>query len=578
MQLRIGKAGGRDFSVDAQELVTGRTCIIAQSGAGKSWSIAVLCEKMCEAGIGFCLIDTEGEYYSLKEKFDNIWWVGAEGADSECEDIEMDYDIERVNLKHLMERAVAESRPVIFDVSEVDMIPRVTRLVNILYDVSTEQRKPYLLIVEEADKFIPQSKDSIKKIEEISRRGRKRGLGLLVATQRPAIVTKNVLSQCNNQIIGKLSIENDLKAVGLFFSSKQEVEELTTLTPGDFFVMGTVTHEKTKMRFGKRLTKHRGLTPLLEEKEITSETVPEDEPEDEVSFKLDSDAAIDDGAKKETGSVSPAEPVDNKPPEQKSKKRKPRAKSSIDAKGGKNCIVPTLSRDEVLDLAYSRLKKRRFGIGTDERLIAAELSFRPVYFVLVRYIKSRIIRSGSTIENSFFLDGLTGDCVDIAGGIAFRRCFSEYVGLDEDSILVLDGMPLAGETSVEIEARTRFPRKAVEKAVASLLERKLLTNGEAVGESGEIKYVPLVKRRLPALSTRIVKTDFRFGLPEEGEVIEEAVQKDDIRTILKAIEPTSEIVEFKTFYYPIYEIRIAADHEEKTVSIDALAGKEVRWI
>lgn len=582
MQLKVGKAGGRDFGIDAQELVTGRTCIIAQSGAGKSWSIAVLCEKMCEAEIGFCLIDTEGEYYSLKEKFDKIWWIGAEGADAECEDIEMDYDIERVNLKHLMERAVAESRPVIFDVSEVDMIPRVTRLVNILYDVSTEQRKPYLLIVEEADKFIPQSKDSIKKIEEISRRGRKRGLGLLVATQRPAIVTKNVLSQCNSQIIGKLSIENDLKAVGLFFSSKQEVEELTTLAPGDFFVMGTITHEKTKMRFGRRLTKHRGLTPLLEEKIITSETVPEDEPEpeDEISFRLDSDAVIDDSdnVKNEAKPAPAAEPAgESKPPAEKSKKKRPRSKSSVDIKGGKNCIMPVLTRDEVLDTAYSRLKKRRFGIGKEERLISAEIFYRPVFYVLVRYIKSRILRSGSTLETSFFLDGLTGDCVDIAGGIEFRRCFSEYIGLDEDSIIVIDGMPLAGETSVEIEARTRFPRKAVDKAVASLLERKLITNGEAVGESGEIKYVPLVKRRLPALATRIVTTDFRFGLPDEGEVIEEIVRKDDVRTILKAIEPTSEIVEFKAFYYPVYEIKIAASHEEKTVYIDALKGKEVRW-
>ncbi len=578
MQLKIGKAGGRDFGVDAQELVTGRTCIIAQSGAGKSWSIAVLCEKMCGADIGFCLIDTEGEYYSLKEKFDKIWWIGAEGADSEVEDIEMDYDIERVNLKHLMERAVAESRPVIFDVSEVDMVPRVTRLVNILYDVSTEQRKPYLLIVEEADKFIPQSRDSIKKIEEISRRGRKRGLGLLVATQRPAIVTKNVLSQCNNQIIGKLSIENDLRAVGLFFSSKQEVEELTTLSPGDFFVMGTITHEKTKMRFGKRLTRHRGLTPLLEEKVITSETVPEDEPEteDEISFRLDSDAIIDEDVK---GELEPGikPPEDNREtPAVKSKKKKARPKSNMNIKGGKNCIMPALTRDEVLDIAYSGLKKRRFGIGTDERLISAEIFFRPVFYVLVKYIRSRIMRTGSTQETSFFLDGITGDCIDISGGIEFRHCFSEYLGLDEDAIIVIDGMPVSGETSVEIEARTRFPRKAVDKAVSYLLERKLVTNGESIGESGEIKYVPLAKQRLPRLGTRIVKTEFRFEIPAEGEVVEEIVQKDDVRTILKAIEPTSEIVEFKAFYYPVYEIRIASDHEEKTIFIDALKGKEVR--
>ncbi|WP_243671155.1 ATP-binding protein [Methanoculleus chikugoensis] len=61
MEIVIGKDGDRDVAVDAQELVTGRTCIIAQSGAGKSWSIAVICEQLLQARVGgFCLIDTEG--------------------------------------------------------------------------------------------------------------------------------------------------------------------------------------------------------------------------------------------------------------------------------------------------------------------------------------------------------------------------------------------------------------------------------------------------------------------------------------------------------------------------------------
>ena len=68
MELVIGKDGDHDVAVDAQELVTGRTCIIAQSGAGKSWGIAVICEQLLQARIGFCLVDTEGEH-SLAERF-----------------------------------------------------------------------------------------------------------------------------------------------------------------------------------------------------------------------------------------------------------------------------------------------------------------------------------------------------------------------------------------------------------------------------------------------------------------------------------------------------------------------------
>ncbi|MDD1656571.1 MAG: ATP-binding protein, partial [Methanomicrobiales archaeon] len=255
MQLAIGSAGGHDVAIDAQELVTGRTCLIAQSGAGKSWAIAVLCERLCAAGIGFCIVDTEGEYFSLKDRYP-IQWVG---TDDKC-----DQNIQKLDVREFFTRAVVNGTPVIFDVSEVEMREKVTTLAEALYEIESLLKIPYLLILEEADKFIPQSKDSLKKIEEISRRGRKRGLGLLVATQRPAIVNKNVLSQCNNQMLGKLSIENDLRAVDLFFSSREEVESLATLEPGEFFVMGRFLRERTRMRFGRRETAHRGVTPPLQ--------------------------------------------------------------------------------------------------------------------------------------------------------------------------------------------------------------------------------------------------------------------------------------------------------------------------
>ena len=57
--LNIAKARGKNFWVKAQELVTGRTAVIAQTGAGKSWTIGVICEQLCKSNIGFCIIDTE---------------------------------------------------------------------------------------------------------------------------------------------------------------------------------------------------------------------------------------------------------------------------------------------------------------------------------------------------------------------------------------------------------------------------------------------------------------------------------------------------------------------------------------
>ena len=58
IQLLLGKSNKKDILIDAQELVTGRTCVIGQSGSGKSYLIAVLCEKLLSNKIAFCIIDT----------------------------------------------------------------------------------------------------------------------------------------------------------------------------------------------------------------------------------------------------------------------------------------------------------------------------------------------------------------------------------------------------------------------------------------------------------------------------------------------------------------------------------------
>ena len=598
MEIIVGKANGRDFGINAQELVTGRTCIIAQSGAGKSWTIAVLCEQLCRYHIGFCLIDTEGEYFSLKDRFD-LTWIGADDA---C-----DYDIERVDgLKEIVRDSMLTGIPVIYDVSEVEMTEKVTRLADILYDLATEERKPYLMIVEEADKFIPQSRDSIKKIEEISRRGRKRGLGLMVATQRPAIVTKNVLSQCNNQIIGKLSIENDLKAVDLFFGSKREVEELSSLNPGDFFIMGGLTREKTRMRFGKRETKHRGLTPVLAPRSPDPVQSYVDEGDDvdgvpeprEPAVPAEA-AAPENAAQQPDGvSVESEQSPDTKPTERVAAKRKPdsppvssgqveQSEAKVEKKTKpkpltrvrrKKTASPLeertlplrIGRDEALNIAGGR-KRKVLPFTKSERLVSAELVYWPLCLFHVRYISGKIRKT--TQETSFIVDATQGRCADIADGLRFRACFSDYIGLSEDAIRVLDTFSISGETAAEIEAETRLTPDVVEDAIQELSKKKLITASQMAGER-EV-WVPLVRHGMPRLGTGMVRLPAALESLDGGTVLERAVHEQDIRTILKVTQPTAEIIACQLFCCPVYEVKVSSPAGERTVYIDGFMGKNV---
>jgi len=532
MELAIGRAGEREIAVDAQELVTGRTCIIAQSGAGKSWGIAVLCERLLQERVGFCLIDTEGEYSSLRDRFPLLWI----GSGNDC-----DVDIGRANLRELMQSAICSRSAVIFDVSETNMQEQVVLLADVLYDLESELKKPFLLIVEEADKFIPQSGTSIKKIEEISRRGRKRGLGLLVATQRPSLVTKNVLSQCNSQIIGKLSIENDLKAVSLFFSSRKEVEELADLEPGEFFVMGGLSREKVKMRFGQRLCEHRGLTPRLTP---APPVMPAALPETRTPPKSDPPRESDPPPK--------SDPVDVKPP----------------ASG--EAVVPVLLREEALDIAMARRKRRFFLLEPEERIVSGVLVYRPLHRVEVRYIGGLIRKATRTA--SFVIDGETGSVVEVDRGLTVRPGFSELLGLDEAAVKVVTGLANGGSTQIEIEAETRLAPDVVKKALKSLTKAKLITEMKTMGDA--VVYVPLLAEEIPALSALRRGADLPME-PFRGTRPGAKVTEASFRTVLKGLEPTAEIVDFQTIYYPVYAIRFVSEHGERSIVLDGCTGKEL---
>ncbi|UCF08073.1 MAG: DUF87 domain-containing protein [Thermoplasmata archaeon] len=255
--LHIGEFDGNPFAISGTQLLTNRTAIIGMSGSGKSHLMGVLCEEMCKANLPFVIIDTEGEYYSLKEKFEIAWASNNKEADAML-------SIEKCKL--LAERIVKLGGRLIFDTSSSsNEFELVSEFLKHLYEFETEVKIPMLVIVEEADRFVPQSGGAqISELHEISRRGRKRGIGLMVATQRPAMVDKNILSQCGNQFIGRLRIENDVKAVSRFFHKTRMLDELPNLERGEFFVMGESLVSPRLVHVKNRETSHGGAAPKME--------------------------------------------------------------------------------------------------------------------------------------------------------------------------------------------------------------------------------------------------------------------------------------------------------------------------
>ncbi len=119
----------------------------------------------------------------------------------------------------------------------------VDKLSTALFELRKRNKiPPMMMFAEEAHNFCPQrgKTESSEIFQTIASEGRKFGLGLGIITQRPAKVDKNVLSQCNTQVILKVTNPNDLKAIessveGL---SKEMAEEVQRLSIGEAIVSG----------------------------------------------------------------------------------------------------------------------------------------------------------------------------------------------------------------------------------------------------------------------------------------------------------------------------------------------------
>ncbi|CAE6858325.1 hypothetical protein R69619_07797 [Paraburkholderia nemoris] len=111
----------------------------------------------------------------------------------------------------------------VVDFSEVpaDVLPVVTgTLARMLYDVqfwmNSGTRTPVTLLCDEAHLYLPVRDDAdavqrqaLGSFERIAKEGRKYGFSLLVVSQRPADVSRTILSQCNNFLALRLTNETD---------------------------------------------------------------------------------------------------------------------------------------------------------------------------------------------------------------------------------------------------------------------------------------------------------------------------------------------------------------------------------
>jgi uncharacterized protein len=560
----------KPFQINAETVATGRTCVIGSSGSGKSYAVGVLCEELCKAKVPFVLIDIEGEYSGLKEKYDAIWV----GEEPEC-----DLKWSGVNLPLLAQYA-PDCPALILDLSGVEKSrEKVASFLLGAYREISKRRTPYLVILEEADRFVPQVGERLRIFDELARRGRKRGLGLVFCTQRPSVVDKNILSQCANQLIGKLVIRNDLQSVAQFFSSRGLPNQLTNLAPGEFFALGGLSAEPVCVKIRERETRHGGMTPKLNpatvhpsterilaalsgapvetvQEEVTSKTLSEEAPSE--SEKVDLEQSVEPKVEASAIPESIHEVTASVPPAQ------------LPSRIG---FAPQIDQNQVALLVKPG---RSFKVFSEKENVASvELKFRPQVEAAVTIRVGKLRKKFET--QYLLLDGISGQQVESSDRLTLRQGVEKLIGLSEGEILILKSLEAEadrGQSAIELAGRAVLTEDLVRRILKELEEKRLVRSSRLGKAKVYTRLIDLPKVELLRDSQISLTVDLSNSAGR-GSFQETKLSESALREIVKGILEGADLASFKVFYYPVYRVELVSKNgSSRTVLIDGIRGKE----
>lgn len=130
----------------------------------------------------------------------------------------------------------------------IPLIGVITRLVfDIQRTYKSGEISPVTLVCDEAHVYIPNDfqlsaseKRMIEIFENIAKEGRKFGITLFPASQRPSELNKTIMAQCANFIVSKLNNENDKSMIKGMLPDGNEslIDATTTFSPGEVLIIG----------------------------------------------------------------------------------------------------------------------------------------------------------------------------------------------------------------------------------------------------------------------------------------------------------------------------------------------------
>ena len=245
---------GEDVHLDIKRLIKTRLLIQANSGGGKSWCARRIMEQTNKE-VQQIIIDTEGEFSTLREKYDYLL-VGPDG------EIPATHKTADLLPKKIMQMKISA----IIDLSEMSKSEKCRYIKDFLESLLRLPREfwtPLLVFIDEAHDFAPEGTkgkaESKPAVISLCSKGRKRKYCAVLMTQRGAKLDKDASAECNNKLTGLANVDIDRKkaAEDLAFTTKDQQRKLRELDPGEMYGYGSaISREVVKVKIGKVYTTH----------------------------------------------------------------------------------------------------------------------------------------------------------------------------------------------------------------------------------------------------------------------------------------------------------------------------------
>jgi uncharacterized protein len=224
-----------DFTLPV-EAVTETFAILAKRGVGKTYTASVMVEELLKAGLRTVVVDPIGVWWGLRASADGkhpglpIVILGGDHGD---------VPLELAAGQVIADLVVDEGISAVLDLAHFRKGEQTRFMTDFAERLYHRNRAPLQLVLDEADAFAPQRPQKgqermLGAVEDLVRRGRARGIGVTLVTQRSAVLNKDVLTQIEVLVALRTIAPQDREAIDAWIKvhgTPPQREELMSSLP-----------------------------------------------------------------------------------------------------------------------------------------------------------------------------------------------------------------------------------------------------------------------------------------------------------------------------------------------------------